>query len=271
VKSVRDDAIEWQGFVAPGVRTGLAPPYVVVEWRGVGRLIASGDGGDAHFAPEAGVDEGELAKFRATSLLACRRYLEGKVSLHGSAICLPSGGCIALVGDSGAGKSTTAMALVEARGAAFLADDVVPLDWVDEKPWVSPVADGLWLDAASLSGLGMTDDMAGRRANDKRRRTPRAHASAAAPLRAIVEAVFDEAATRPALEPLVGQDTFLVLSRVHVCYSMPHTISTVRDLALRARTAATVPLYRLRRRRSFADLPSSAELLADFVYERAAR
>ncbi|TXD35419.1 hypothetical protein FRC98_16525 [Lujinxingia vulgaris] len=49
------------------------------------------------------------------------------VALHGSALRLPDGDTIAIIGDSGAGKSTTALGLVR-RGATLLADDLVLVD-----------------------------------------------------------------------------------------------------------------------------------------------
>ncbi|RVU42245.1 hypothetical protein EA187_16795 [Lujinxingia sediminis] len=49
------------------------------------------------------------------------------VALHGSALRCPGGDTIAIIGDSGAGKSTTALGLVR-RGATLLADDLVLID-----------------------------------------------------------------------------------------------------------------------------------------------
>lgn len=49
------------------------------------------------------------------------------VALHGSALRCPGNDTIAIIGDSGAGKSTTALGLVR-RGATLLADDLVLVD-----------------------------------------------------------------------------------------------------------------------------------------------
>jgi hypothetical protein len=257
VRSITEAEIEWQRFVAPGIRMGHVGRQIVVDWRGGGRLVASADGRDHVFSPDAGADAEKLAKFRATGLLACRRYLEGNVSLHGSAVRLASGGALVLVGDSGAGKSTTAMALVEQEGAAFLADDIVPLDWRDEIPLVSPVDDAFWLDPAALGWLGVA-----RTSTEKLQHPPRARATGPERLLAIVELTFDDQALDPTIEPIVGQEAFLVISRAHVCYSTGQPNTVIRDLSLRARTAVSAPLLRLRRRRSFDDLASAATTLA---------
>jgi hypothetical protein len=258
-----DAEIQWSPEpLGPGVRIGRAGSRVVVDWPGTGRLVASPDGREHEFSPDVGADEMELAKFRATSLLACERYLQGGLSLHGSAVRFPSGEALVLVGDSGAGKSTTAMALVELQGAEFLADDIVPVDWQGETPLVSPVDDTFWLDGAALGWLGAPATSV-----KKRRHMPRVRASGAARLHAVVDLSFDKAATGVTVEPLTGQEAFLVMSRAQACYSVGQADAVVHDLALRARTAVGTHLYRLRRRRSFDDLAQTARALATLVAE----
>ena len=170
----------------------------VVEWGGMGRLFWS-PGHEVEFAPIPGIDDVRLQKFRCTALLACRRYLEGNVSLHGSAVALP-GGAVALVGDCGAGKSTTAMALVEHHGGMFLADDLVPVDWRGLTPVVSPVDDAFWLpeDTSTWFGLPSTSP-------DKRHYPPRLRCPRPEQLTAVVHLSFDESLDGVAVESVSGR------------------------------------------------------------------
>jgi len=249
-----DPAVEWGPFVPPeGVRLGRSGSQRWVEWRGIGRLMASGT--ETKFWPAQEADPVGLQKFRATSLIACERYLLGRLSLHGSAVSMPHGALV-LVGEAGAGKSTTAMALVEHAGGAFLADDIVPVDWQDGVPFVSPVEDQFWLTAESASWFGVPAS-GGR----KTAHPPRARAVAAERLRAIVHLTFDEEEGGLSLEPLTGQRKFEVLSRAQVCYSDFADADTLRNLEARAELAASVPVFHLRRPRTLTALAVVAKTL----------
>jgi hypothetical protein len=255
---VSDATIEWHRHpLREGVRIGRRGDQLVVDWRGIGRLFSSVLGDAAEFVPHPGVEAGFLEKFRATSLVACRRYLAGGLSLHGSAVQLASD-VIVLVGDSGAGKSTTAMALVEEEGAAFLADDIVPVDWHGSLPVVPPMSDTFWLakDASAWFGLQPPDA-------EKLSHPPRRRATKPERLSAIVHLTFDDSIEGVAIDPVGGQDKFLILSHAHVCYPTSEEGEPLRNLAARARLAASAPLYRLRRRRSLAALALTGRALAD--------
>ena len=252
--------IEWlPSRPGDGARIGRNGAKVVVEWPGIGRLLSSPSGVDAEFSAVAGADAAILEKFQATGLLACHRYLTGSMSLHGSAVGLPAG-AVALVGDSGAGKSTTAMALVEQHRGTFLADDVVPIDWPGSVPVVSPVEDSFWLagDASAWFGLEVP-------VREKRPCPPRARATAPERLRAIVHLAFDETLDVMDLQPLTGQEAFAVLSSVHICFSTGGDEDALRNLKVRARLAAAVRIFRLRRPRALDALGDISELLAKHV------
>jgi hypothetical protein len=252
-------SVEWLPFeLREGVRLGRRGPTRIVEWRGIGRLIAS-PGGTSEFSLEAGAEGSvNLRKFRATSLLACLRYFSGDLSLHGSAVRLPSSAALVMIGDCGAGKSTTAAALVEHERAEFMADDIVPIDWRANVPIVSPVEDTHWLDANSLAWLGI-DSLP----SEKQALAPRRRAVDSVPLAAIVELVFDDTADRPFLEPLRGQEAFLALSHAQVCYSSREKPEVLQDFTMRSRLAASTPVLRLRRPRRLNALREAARLLVD--------
>ncbi len=210
-----DEGIEWLPATAgQGVRIGRRGNQLVVEWERIGRFESSSSGQDGTFCADETADGAILEKFRATSLMACRRYLAGGLSLHGSAVGFTAG-AVALVGDSGAGKSTTAMALVEQHGGRFLADDVVPIDWDGFAPVVSPVNDSFWLARDASVWFGLAAPMAG-----KRSCPPRARAVAPEPLNAIVYLVFDDAVDGADLQAVTGRDAFLLLNGTQAGYSM---------------------------------------------------
>jgi hypothetical protein len=243
------DAIEWLPHpLREGVRLGRRGDQVVVDWRGIGRLFSSALGDTLEFVPNSGVEPGFLEKFRATSLVACQRYLAGGLSLHGSAVQLSSH-VIVLVGDSGAGKSTTAMALVERDGAAFLADDIVPVDWQGSTPVVPPMSDTFWLTHEASAWFGLRPTTA-----DKRSHPPRRRAAKPERLSAIVHLTFDDSVEGIEIDPAGGQDKFLILSHAHVCYSTAEEREPLQNLATRARLAAATPVFRLRRRQSLDSL-----------------
>jgi hypothetical protein len=252
------EAIDWlPSTLRDGVRMGRIGKQIVVEWRGIGRFHWSGSDSDGTFVAAAGADGDALKKFQATSLLACRRYLAGALSLHGSAVSLGDG-AVVFLGDCNAGKSTTAMALVERHGGGFLADDVVPIDWHGNAPVVCPVDDSFWLagDASSWFGMKAT-------AAHKCPYPPRERAAAAERLRVIVHLIFDESVGRPQLRPVTGDDAFIVLSEGHVCYSTGADEDALRNLASRARLAQATAIYRLRRSRSLDALGPAIQLLQE--------
>jgi hypothetical protein len=252
-----DSAVRWASrALEDGALVGTTASQVVVEWRGIGRLLTSASGESPEFHPAVGVKGSALDKFRATSLLACRRYLAGAMSLHGSAVRL-AGGAILFVGDKGAGKSTTAMALVERGRGEFLADDVVPIDWVRATPVVPPVDDSFWLTEDASGWFGRPSRYEG-----KRPHPPRARAGRPEPLRGIVELVFDESLDRLDLQPMSGQEAFLLLSRAQICYPTGAEGEVIRDLESRARLGRAARAFRLRRPRRFDTLEAVEQVLS---------
>jgi len=241
------------------LRIGRTSSAIVIEWRGIGRLSAPLAGGSPTFVPEEPVRPDLLKKFQATELLACRRYLAGRASLHGSAVAL-GGQALVLVGASGAGKSTTAMALVEHSGASFLADDIVPIDWVGTIAHAPPVDDALWLTSEAREHFRISDA-----AGAKRACPPRARGLGPAPVRAIVLLEFDDAASTPRLVAMTGHDTFVALSQAHVSFSLGDNEGVLRDFETRTRLAAALPLLRLVRRKAIGGINAAVNVLSRYM------
>jgi hypothetical protein len=247
-------SIQWAEPVAPDrVRVGRLDGQVVVEWPGIGQLMASPSGSDERWTPSPSLSPELLEKFRSTELLACRRYLAGLFSLHGSAVQFASG-AVAFVGPSEAGKSSAAMALVERLGASFMADDVVPVDWQGPGAVVTPVNDSLWLLDDVRRRFGRESTQTGKLAC-----SPRTRATNEAPLRAIVDLAFGLIDAKPRLLPLHGSEAFLVLSHAHVCYRSGDPGEDTRNFEQRARLSRAVPVFRFER-------PRSLDLLDEMAY-----
>jgi hypothetical protein len=127
-----------------------------------GRFLSRGGARAARFLVESGGrvtvdradsadDETVAAQFLSQVLPAVMRQ-RGHVVLHADAVVLPNAAAIAISGGSGAGKTTTTMALL-ARGAAHLADDAVV---------VQPASDGGVTALPGPGRLHLDDDAASR-------------------------------------------------------------------------------------------------------------
>ncbi|MEO0463970.1 MAG: hypothetical protein AAF127_12625 [Pseudomonadota bacterium] len=78
------------------------------------------------YQPYVGVCAAELRAFLLGSGLGALLAQRGALVLHANAIAMPDGSALICIGDSGAGKSTTAAAMM-LRGYDVLADDVCPI------------------------------------------------------------------------------------------------------------------------------------------------
>ncbi|WP_029031785.1 hypothetical protein [Salinarimonas rosea] len=107
-----------------------------------GRIVA---------APLEGVGDELLAFPLLGPVLAAALHLGGRFVMHASAIAV-DGEVVVVMGDKGAGKSTTASALLSA-GHALVADDLVVLD-VGATTRALPGFPQLKLDDAALARLG---------------------------------------------------------------------------------------------------------------------
>lgn len=70
-------------------------------------------------------------------LLAFLLTLRGRLVLHASAVALPTGEVVAIIGNSGMGKSTLAAALCR-DGSTFITDDVANVEVVDGRAIIHP-------------------------------------------------------------------------------------------------------------------------------------
>jgi hypothetical protein len=102
------------------------PDYLRLNLPGILRMDIRG-GAMLTYYRHPGIEDDEIRLFLLGSGLGAILMQRGFVVIHGNAI-IPQGqaGAIVCIGDSGAGKSTTAVAMMQ-RGLKILADDICPL------------------------------------------------------------------------------------------------------------------------------------------------
>jgi len=115
-------------------RIASGTPGYLLEYSDGNRFLIEENGARiyAHW-PDSSTAE-DMVTYLVGPVLAFVLRLRGTFSLHASAVVVDDG-ALALVGESGAGKSSTAAAFADS-GAAVLTDDIVAFSWRGEEAWV---------------------------------------------------------------------------------------------------------------------------------------
>lgn len=137
---------------AVSFRIGRRGDEVHAEWIDLARLSARRDGTNVSFTANPKAWQPDVEKVRRGSARLLLRHLEGKLALHGAAVC-HRGRAVILLGRSGQGKSTLAASLCR-HGATLLSDDAIALECRDGAYFVEPVESNHWLDEAARLALG---------------------------------------------------------------------------------------------------------------------
>jgi hypothetical protein len=152
-----DIEIEYGAVAAKGLENPVEigplsqakPGQVWLRIPGVGRFSITG-GDRILIDPDSGADEQSLRLFVLGSCMGAILHQRGFLVLHGSALRFGDR-CVAFIGDSGAGKSTTAAAL-HLRGHEILADDISVIDGSGRVQAGFPQMK-LWADTARRLGM----------------------------------------------------------------------------------------------------------------------
>lgn len=142
-------------------RLGRRGDELVAEWPHRARLTVRRDGTAAELVFADEVQAADRRKLERGGAALLVRQLEGKLSLHGSAVAFGDRALV-MLGDSGHGKSTLAAALC-AAGGELLSDDAVAIDLAETETVVHATECDHWLDAAACDALGLMN----RARNDK--------------------------------------------------------------------------------------------------------
>jgi hypothetical protein len=241
----------WPDENDPVFRVGRRGDKLVAEWVGFARLVSNREGTMSELVAEPGVDPALVEKLRDGEAEALLRHLRGGVTLHAGAAVV-DGVAVALLGDSGAGKSTMVAALCDVAGSGFVSDDMLIVEAQGEV-----VARGgdraSWVTRDTAAALGHAwsgphDKMLVDRKTGSDVR-----------LGAIACLAFGE---KVRATPVTGRAAFEWLSKSMLRFVVDEGDVVVRDMDALSRIAAKVPVVRLERRRG---LDVMRQDLADIV------
>jgi hypothetical protein len=251
-------------------RIGRDGELWVADFPNVGILTATADGDKTRFDPATGAASTLVAKAKCGTVAALVRHLQGKITLHGSAIAAPSG-AIAFIGPSGAGKSTLAAAFAQERDVTPIADDIVCVELPSESRSVDlvklmPTQTAAWLDRRARAALGLDTSQAGKTAISFEKKS-----SAAIALNSVVLLTFSSDESPPVLSSLHGQECFAALSNSTLRFAIDEPAAQVREFGQFSVIATKCSVFELRRPRDLAKLPMSISLVRKRLFEVASR
>lgn len=258
-----NDGIEWladheeDGEVC--FRIGRRGPEVVAEWLGLALLVAHRDGSNVRLSFAEDADPRDVEKIRRGSAWLLERHLQGRISLHGSAVAV-RGRAIVFLGRSGAGKSTAAAAAC-AKGAELLADDAVALDFdAPTQRWmVQPRERDHWLDHDARIALGRPSS------GDAKEPIRASRASQQpVPLALFVELAFGEG-EEPKVSRLHGVGALASLVPQVARFILDEPGRQRRELDLLHAIVDTAPVFLLERPRRMERLAMSADRVFDLL------
>lgn len=194
--------------------------------------------------------------------------MRGVICLHASAVTCGDG-AVAFVGEPGAGKSTTAAAMVQ-RGHALLADDIVAIVERGDEFRAVPAYPMIGLWPESVEALyGRADAAPASSENDEKRRVSLNRgqfASCAVPLSAIF--ILDERqpdSPAPCVESMTAQQALMSVVANAYANMLPVEEQRAREFAFLGRLVNSIPVKRLRAHRDVARTGELCELIENEI------
>lgn len=237
---------------AVSFRIGRRDDELLAEWIDLARLSASRDGMRVTFTANPNAWPPDVEKIRRGSARLLLRHLEGKLALHGAAVC-HRGRAVILLGRSGQGKSTLAASLC-GRGATLLSDDAIALEHRDDAYFVEPFESNHWLDEAARLALGHAS------AGDWKLGIPGRVADAPGMLVAIVALQYADSESREALSMhrvSGGLEAMALLVPQTVRFILDEPEAQRREFEQLGDLVANVPFFCLERPRDLTRLDAS--------------
>ena len=132
-------------------RLGIVENGFVLNWASVGKFRVTA--GNRITYQNMGADDDTLRLFLLSEVIGIILYQRGRFLLHASAVAI-NGQAAVFMGVPGAGKSTTATAFGKA-GCTVLTDDLVVIDFINNKPQLIPAFSQYKVWKSALDGLGI--------------------------------------------------------------------------------------------------------------------
>ncbi len=230
-------------------------------WKGLGAFLVR-EGREIVVDPHPDAPADELRLPLLGVVLGILLHQRGRFTLHASAVAV-DGGAIAFIGQKGAGKSTTAAALLK-RGHALLTDDVLALDVGESGDIMAyPAFPQIKLWPASAQGLGYTWSALARLSDDLDKRAVRsldAFSRHPLPLRRIYH--LADGSTLNAERLRGGRAFAALLSQSYAPRFLGSRASTPAFFDSLQALVRRVPAYRLQRPHDLAQLDDVAAYVA---------
>ncbi len=242
------------------------PGHLVLDFPDKLRVLVS-QGTTITYSRYPGATDSELRLYMLGSAMGAILMQRGHIVVHGNALVLPQfDGAAICIGDSGAGKSTTAIAMMQ-RGYRILADDVCPITaegialsgMPRAKMW-DDTAQQLRIDTSSLARLRLDEAKFDLPLDPSQRGEPE-------PARAFFELVPEDV-DEVSVSPLSGTQKFMTLRNniYRPEYLLPLKLEA-EYLQRVAKIAASTPIFRVTRPTQGFDIDS----VLDAILETAER
>ena len=233
-------------------RLGRQGEELVAEWPSIATLRADPVARTSHFEPADDADPELVDKVHRSLARALLRQLDGKLTLHGSGVCIGAN-AVAIVGESGSGKSTLAAALARLDDVSFMADDTLAVEMSDAFVSLEPTEVQSWLLPDACTALGVE-------AGDDKRAVAPARLAGPSRLVGIVVPRFVEAGA-VTLSRLKGVDMISALVPCVVRFIIDEPRVHLREMEQLGQLTNNVPMYSLARPRDLASLPETVRVV----------
>lgn len=239
-------------------RIGRVGNDMVAEWAGHCTLRADRSGTRFDLTPEPGANPELIAKLHKGLARALIRHLQGKLTLHASAVSI-QGSLVACFGESEAGKSTTVAHLAQRAGVVFFADDTAAVEFRADRVEVVPTETVSWLRPAAYAALGFGETKL------KTAVSPARVSTDAEPLVALINLTFDDHLSRPRARRLHGQEALSKLIRATVRFVIDEPAAQLLEFEQLERIVRAVPIFELARPHDLDGLAASGDAIVSVL------
>jgi hypothetical protein len=209
-------------------RAGKLGTDLIAHWPGLGTLTCGHDGNGATFVPSAGASSRAIGKLQRAQVRGLLRDLEGKLTVHASAVAIDAR-AVLFLGADGAGKSTAAAEMCFGHGAHLFADDAASFEVGPAGAYLVHSEEDHWLTRESRTALGIPHPP-GAAGGEKRDLHATNVAREPCPLALVVALRFDPSVAAPAMRSLRGVDAARLLLESAIRFDVDDGAARGREL-----------------------------------------